>query len=176
MKVCLDNCGKIDSSDTELGVDWVSTINNTSFLTDRLISYGIKSTYGAVGLVAGISILTSIFKAMQKADKAREQNAIACKKLLDTLTDATNKIIDIEASLLRSSEILVSLNKMNATFWQIYAPLRDKYIGNKATVAGFFHSKKITVDESNDPKFREDMAYLIAVCKEYNIVNQSKVK
>jgi hypothetical protein len=161
-------------SDIQTGIDWNNTIDSACDITSKLYSSGMKGGW-AVGIGAGVSLLSGIIDSVNAAQKACEEVNSQCYEAIKQLGPVCDKITESRAQILRSGEIIIALNKANEAFWHAYADLRDKVFCDKPSIYGFVKGIHISKEVCQNVEFKESVVHLIRVCSEYNKINNSKL-
>lgn len=161
-------------NDIEAGIDWGSTTQNAIDSSMNLLSLGIKGPW-AIGIGIGASLLSGVFDAINKAERACEEANKQCAEAIAQLSKVNDAIIISHANILRAAEIIVALNKANEAFWHAYSSLRDEVFSDSPSFSEFLCGAKVPSNLKENEEFRLRVVHLIQVCSEYNKINKSKL-
>lgn len=129
-----------------------------------------------VGL--GIGVLESMIDGVAQIDSLRtaecEHYEYLSSTIIRDIQNTEAKLISIHGKMLRANEIIQALTMANEAFVKAYTPLRDQIFGTSPTLSGFvdYYSNR---HKDRAARLKDDIAYLISVCSEYNKINMSKL-
>lgn len=133
-----------------------------------------ESMMVSLGIGAIESAFDGIIQINNRRTAEREYYEYMASDMIQDINSLERNLLQNHSKMLRAKEIMEALSAANEAFVKAYAPLRDYVFGTKASFKGFLNS----IGSKYKKKANEitvDIGYLIAVCGEYNKINQSKI-
>lgn len=127
-------------------------------------------------LSLGAAIVTAGVETVINENSIRTQQRLHYERIssdiINSMIEIRNDLLATHGKMMRAQEILKALSEVNVIFVQAYNPLRDYIFGCKPTFIGYIQhtfgrNKKKAIN------IVDDIAYLVAICNDYNKINQS---
>ncbi len=156
---------------------FVTGWNSFESTFDTLQSLGIDDSdnlFVSLGIGALESAIDSVTQINSRRTAEREHYEALSSRAIKDIQQGEANLISIHGKMLRANEIMLALSAANEAFIRAYSPMRDYIFGTNASLSGYFsyvfkrHKKKAR-------QLATDIAYLMAVCSEYNKINTSKL-
>lgn len=126
----------------------------------------------------GIGALESAIDGLSQIDSRRtaerEHYEYLAADYIQDIQDTEGKLLSIHGKMLRANEIMQALTAANEAFVKAYTPLRDQVFGTNCSFVGFLDYLG-TRHKVRANQIKNDVAYLMSVCSEYNKINMSKL-
>lgn len=161
-------------SNIQAGIDWSSTTTSAIECSKQLLATGMKGPW-AIGIGVGASLLGAALDSINAAQNACEEANKQCAEAISQLGTICDKVTTSQATILRSGEMIIALNKANEAFWHAYTDLRNRVFTENPSFSQFIRGVKVCEEDSNDSEFRNSVMHLAQVCSEYNKINKAKL-
>lgn len=132
------------------------------------------SMFVSLGIGALESMIDSVSQINSRRSAEREHYEFLSSRYIHDIQSTEAKLLGIHGKMLRANEIMHALTMANEAFVKAYTPLRNEIFGTSPTFSGFmdytFNRHKVRATG-----LKNDVAYLISVCSEYNKINMSRL-
>lgn len=150
---------------------------NSTFSTMKEIGFEDEDTLiVSIGMAGATMVFDSISQINRRRTAEREHYEYEAANFIRNINSTEKELLSIQAKMLRANEIMKALTACNEAFVKAYTPLRDYVFGTECNFSGFIsHTFDKNIRRQKAINVKEDVAYLMTICSEYNKINKSKV-